>query len=393
MKNKRLIYSVLYVLAFMSFTQDVFARDYVHGSKMIEYLTLPEDVVIYYDKSKESQILPKIPEYWNEVVGHVERAEDGSTWYRLYLIDGAYADKFYLHHGAQAYISSENVGVRPDKALSGLYDGKYLAAYYFEGKERIVLFSESDEGENRKTLHAYGFDGVGAIEDYNGLDTRNLKLAFHQENSIKNCSSELVFEYVDRPLMEDTDIDGIDEIWYTFPNMCENPYEPEEFHVIMLENEDNFHAMKKRKSAGPAYEESVFEPIDSNIQHANSNEVAESMLTWTVSNIMTEDMYVEKTKKELLGKWTITSMMIDFEYTFPKNEQIEIEFLEDGTMLFNNPQNEEFPRGNHSYKWYFPTAERVVYLKIGDAVTSFDFAGNSGSIHISSVYYMFTKNQ
>ncbi len=191
MKNKKIICTLFCLFSFLLLAQNVRAIERIYAKKMIEYLNVPDDVIIYYDKSINSEVQPKLPEIWEDVVGNLVKAKDGSTWYDLFLIDGAYVAKYYQHYGGQAYISTDNVELYPDKALHGLYEGKYLGAYYFEGKNRIVLFSQSKENEG-KTIHAYAFDNVDGIGSYDGLDTRNLKLAFHQENYIENCSDALV---------------------------------------------------------------------------------------------------------------------------------------------------------------------------------------------------------
>ncbi len=393
MKNKKAICALFCALSFLSFSQNVLATERIYADKMLEYLIVPDDVAIYYDKSVNSETQPKIPEFWENVVGHLEKAKDGSTWYRLFLIDGAYADKYYLNHGGQAYISTDNVAVTPDKTLKEFYEGEYLGAYYFEGKNRIVLFSVNKEGEG-KTINAYGFDNVDNIGSYDGLDTSKLKVAFHQENYTQDCSNSLIKEYLNKTFMADSNKNGFDEIWYAFPSYCENAYEPNRFDVIMQEDEKNSHAIKVRKSAGPAHEESAFKPIESNFQNESSNKIAESVLTWLVDDIMTEEMYVTKTKIELLGKWIIKSQMIDDEFALPKNEQIQLEFLSNGTLLYNNPQNKDFPRGEHKYTWYFDESnERGIFIKIGDAAYEFGFANGEGSIFISNLssYFMFYK--
>ncbi len=162
----------------------------------------------------------------------------------------------------------------------------------------------------------------------------------------------------------------------------------------MQENEMNFHAIKVRKSAGPAHEESAFEAIESNMQNIKPKKLAKSVLTWLVNDVMTEEMYVAKTKIELLGKWLLTSQMIDDEFTLPKNEQIEIEFLANGTLLYNNPKNKDFPRGKHSYTWHFNEAnERGVFIKIADEEHGFSFNESEANILVSklSSYFMFKK--
>ncbi len=391
MNNKKIISSIVFLFSFISLVQTAFAVERIYGNSIIEYLVIPEDVVIYYDKSKNSEILPKIPEFWEDVVGFSEMGKAGSSWFRLFLVDGAYFDKFYLHYGGQAYISDENVKRTSDKALNGFYEGEYLAAYYFEGKNRIVLFSVSEEGEG-KTINAYGFDNIDGIGSYDGLDTSNIKVAFHQENYFEHCSNLLVREYLDKTFMADSDGNGVDEIWYTFPSSCNNPYD--RFDVIMQEDEKNFHAIKTRLSAGPAYDKTLFTPIESNMQNESSNKIAESVLTWLVSDVMTDEMYAAKTKIELLGKWIIKSQMIDDEFTLPENEQIQLEFLANGALLYNNPQNKNFPQGQHTYEWFFYDGEeRGVRIKIADTEYDFTFSDMSGSVFISelSSYFMMDK--
>ncbi len=394
---KKLFYFT--IISIFLISTNAHANERIFASPLAEYLITPDDIVIYSEKDKNSQIQSTLPEQWEDIIGNLEKAKDGSTWYSLTFINDDTAIELYPNHGGY-YIPNENVELLPNKALSDFYEGKYIASYYFEGTKRIVLFSEIEEGENGKTLHAYGFDiledveSFESLENYDALDESKLKPAFHQENYIENCSNTLIREYLYKTFMEDSNENGIQEIWYAFPNSCENPYEPKRFDVIMQENEDNFHAMKLRKSAGPAFEESAFEVIESNIQNEKSYEVAESVLTWLVSNVMTEEMYVEKRKKELVGKWIIKSQMIDNEYFFPKKDQVHIEFLTDGTMLFYNPQNKEFPRGEYAYSWYFADSDaRGIFIKIVNVPYSFDFSEKEGSIFVSnkSSYFMFEK--